>query len=117
MTSLILPIILFIHVKASRLPLAEDTTDLQQTSAEEKTNEAVNSETRRAMWLSTRQLDPEFKDLIFATLLELSKEGRIDDRVIAPASRQKRGRYQGFCFQKTASGRYLPYICWKGDRK
>ena len=31
MTSLILPIILFIHVKASRLPLAEDTTDLQQT--------------------------------------------------------------------------------------
>jgi len=26
----------------------------------------------------------------------------------------KRGRWQGFCFRRTRSGRILPYICWKG---
>jgi hypothetical protein len=28
---------------------------------------------------------------------------------------QKRGRWQGFCFRRTRSGRILPYICWKGS--
>jgi len=27
---------------------------------------------------------------------------------------EKRGRWQGFCFRRTRSGRILPYICWKG---
>lgn len=31
--------------------------------------------------------------------------------------RSKRHRWQGFCFAKTRSGRFLPYICWKGEVK
>ena len=23
-------------------------------------------------------------------------------------------RYQGFCFKKAKSGRFVPYVCWKG---
>jgi len=30
--------------------------------------------------------------------------------------RPKRGRFQGFCFTRSRSGRYIPYICWKGSR-
>ena len=28
-------------------------------------------------------------------------------------SLEKRGRWQGFCFRRTRSGRRLPYICWR----
>jgi len=117
-TSLIVLLVLLVNSDASRLP-RDTNTQLQQTlSSEDKAaSEEVNSQSRRAMWLSTRELESQFKELIYMTLQELASEGRIDERVILPANRHKRGRYQGFCFQKTASGRYLPFICWKGERK
>lgn len=78
-------------------------------------------EGRRASWLETRDLENDFKDLVFLTLQELAQEGRIDPRVVVDDSsldtKEKRGRWQGFCFRRTKSGRFLPYICWKGDRK
>jgi len=37
-----------------------------------------------------------------------------DDQGLALRDAVKRGRWQGFCFRRTRSGRILPYICWKG---
>lgn len=63
--------------------------------------------------------------LLLLLLLQLAKEGREEqkaDEVIRPGAEsddsqqveQKRGRWQGFCFRKSRSGRIHPYICWKG---
>lgn len=77
----------------------------------------------RATWLDTRGLEDDFKELVFLAVQELENEGRIAPVVESPTSvtstqtKQKRGRWQGFCFRRTKSGRFLPYICWKGDRK
>lgn len=80
---------------------------------------------RRASWLETRDLEDDFKDLVYLTLQKLAEEGRVDPRVLPTQDeeldeehvQEKRGRWQGFCFRRTKSGRFLPYICWKGDRK
>jgi len=37
-----------------------------------------------------------------------------DDQGLDLRDEEKRGRWQGFCFRRTRSGRILPYICWKG---
>jgi len=72
----------------------------------------------RATWLDTRGLEDDFKELVFLALQELSNEHRISEIVEeAPSKKAKRGRWQGFCFRRTRNGRFLPYICWKGDRK
>lgn len=71
----------------------------------------------RATWLDTRGLEEDFKELVFLAVQELANEGRIAPVVERPSPKQKRGRWQGFCFRRTRSGRFLPYICWKGDRK
>jgi len=70
---------------------------------------------RRAFWLDTRDLEDDFKELIFLSIQELANEGRIDPRVVLTPAKAKRGRWQGFCFRRTRSGRFLPYICWKGE--
>ena len=55
---------------------------------------------------------------------QLAAEGRINSDVVSDdnnndddeinALPQKRGgRFQGFCFRKTNTGRFLPYVCWK----
>ena len=36
------------------------------------------------------------------------------ERAVNVRDAEKRGRWQGFCFRRTKSGRILPYICWKG---
>lgn len=71
----------------------------------------------RATWLDTRELEDDFKELVFLAIQELANEQRISPIVQAPSSKKKRGRWQGFCFRRTRNGRFLPYICWKGDRK
>lgn len=71
----------------------------------------------RATWLDTRGLEDDFKELVFLALQELSNEHRISQIVEEPTTKSKRGRWQGFCFRRTRNGRFLPYICWKGDRK
>lgn len=77
--------------------------------------EPETSEDERATWLETRDIEEEFKELVYLALQELSKEGRIADIASEPKSSvDKRGRWQGFCFRRTRSGRFLPYICWKG---
>ena len=48
--------------------------------------------------------------------LQLASEGLINAEVIGAQQADKRGRHQGFCFRKTKSGRFLPYICWKGGK-
>lgn len=81
-------------------------------------------EGRRATWLETRDVEADFKELVLLTLHELASEGRIDPRVLTETEAvneenevmEKRGRWQGFCFRRTKSGRIFPYICWKGDR-
>jgi len=70
---------------------------------------------RRATWLETRNLESNFKQLVYLSLKELANEGRIDPRLLEEKIPEKRGRHQGFCFRKTKSGRFLPYICWKGE--
>jgi len=70
----------------------------------------------RATWLETRDIEEEFKELVNLALIELIKEGRIADITASDKTNSvdKRGRWQGFCFRRTRSGRFLPYICWKG---
>lgn len=93
-------------------------SDLKDSDVQiDHNNKGEMDESRRANWLETRDLEDDFKDLIFLTMQELANEGRIDPRVMLAQSKTKRGRWQGFCFRRTASGRFLPYICWKGDRK
>jgi len=92
-------------------------------------NEPVNSlpeipeddasdEERRAMWLETRSLESRFNDLVYMSISSLVKDGRLSNLVLGTDSmtmKDKRGRFQGFCFRRTRSGRFLPYICWKDD--
>lgn len=93
----------------------------QQVKQNDIDLEAPNKEDleQRATWLDTRGLEEDFKELVFLAVQELSNEGRIAPVVQAQErqTKQKRGRWQGFCFRRTRSGRFLPYICWKGDRK
>jgi len=76
---------------------------------------AERDEERRATWLETRNLENNFKQLVLLSLHELSNEGLVDPRMLADKTPDKRGRHQGFCFRKTKSGRFVPYICWKGE--
>ena len=49
-------------------------------------------------------------------MLQLQREGYLADGVVREGNGvEKRGRWQGFCFRRTRSGRFLPYICWKGE--
>lgn len=77
-------------------------------------------EEKRATYLDTRELDTEFKDVIFTALTELVAEGRVNGNVLQGSQKeeQKRGNkpWQGVCFRKSVKGRYLPYICWKGGK-
>lgn len=74
-------------------------------------------EKERATWLDTRELEDEFKELVMMALGELESEGRLPKGITENQTKEKRGRWQGFCFRKTRSGRFLPYICWKGGKK
>jgi len=80
--------------------------------------QSVDEDGRRATWLETRTLEENFNHRVFLALQELSSEGLISPEVVKQDKMvDKRGRHQGFCFRKTKSGRFLPYICWKeGDQ-
>lgn len=94
------------------LPLSTETTD----EAVSQVDTVPRDDDRRATWLETRNLENNFKQLVYLSMQELVREGRIDSRVLGDkAAPEKRGRHQGFCFKKTKSGRFLPYICWKGE--
>lgn len=72
----------------------------------------------RATWLETKSLKTQFTDLVYEAIEDLVKEGRLSNLVLGEptnAMKDKRGRFQGFCFRRTRSGRFLPYICWKDD--
>ena len=52
--------------------------------------------------------------------VQLIRDGLVNPEAISGDAGEvvdKRGREQGFCFRKTRSGRYLPYICWKKGQK
>lgn len=105
---------LCLSVGAMSIPKdAVDQNDVQVDSAAGSDLD----EDRRATWLETRELEDEFKELVFLAVQELQNEGRISSGVVKSAPKDKRGRWQGFCFRRTRSGRFLPYICWKGGRK
>lgn len=89
--------------------LDEDAKDSQISSA--------NDERTRATWFETRELESTFKDLVYNALQQLTAEGKISSTVNKISSEKRGGRWQGFCFRKTRSGRFLPYICWKGGKK
>jgi len=77
--------------------------------------DASREEEARATWLETRNLESTFKKLVYLSLQELATEGAIDSRILSEKVPTKRGRHQGFCFRKSKTGRFLPYICWKGE--
>jgi len=78
------------------------------------TRSAEKDEEERATWLDTRSLHSDFKDLIYSSMSELVSDGRVNpDAVLKPV--RKRGKHQGFCVNKTKSGKSLPYACWKED--
>jgi len=74
---------------------------------------ASKDENRRATWLETRDLEDNFEQLTLLSLRELINKGYVKADVLLDKAEEKRGRHQGFCFKKTKSGKYLPYICWK----
>jgi len=83
---------------------------------EVKSNEvesATSEDERRATWLETRNIQENFKELVYLSMQELAGEGLLAPDVMLNKPQEKRGRHQGFCFKKTKSGRFLPYICWK----
>jgi hypothetical protein len=86
------------------------------TNTNPEQTESSRDDDRRATWLETRNLKNNFKQLVMLSIQELADDGLIDPRVLSEkVSPDKRGRHQGFCFRKTKSGRFLPYICWKGE--
>jgi len=52
--------------------------------------------------------------------VQLVREGYVNPQTITGAAgesaAEKRGKQQGFCFRKTRTGRFLPYICWKDGK-
>ncbi|ELU07851.1 hypothetical protein CAPTEDRAFT_21488 [Capitella teleta] len=103
-------------VVANALSIPSDALKDNQMDVADKDGD----QSRRATWLETRDLEDDFKELVYLTIEELVNEGRMDPRVLSKEEnevKEKRGRWQGFCFKRTRSGRFLPYICWKGDRK
>jgi hypothetical protein len=103
-------------VLANALTLPSDALKENQIEVPDKDSD----QSRRATWLETRELEDDFKELLYLTIEELVNEGRLDPRILSKEeneTKEKRGRWQGFCFKRTRSGRFLPYICWKGDRK
>jgi len=80
--------------------------------------QAANDEDRRATWLETRNMEQNFKQLVYLSMQELVNEGLVNPDVVLSKQLDKRGRHQGFCFKKTKTGRFVPYICWKdGDQE
>lgn len=78
----------------------------------------ARDEDRRATWLETRNLEENFKQLVYLSMQELASEGLVNPSVLtSETTEDKRGRHQGFCFRKTRSGRFLPYICWKNGSR
>jgi len=63
--------------------------------------------------LEARELEESFEQLTLHSLRELINKGYVKADVLLAKAGEKRGRHQGFCFKKTKSGKYLPYICWK----
>jgi len=51
--------------------------------------------------------------------VQLVREGYVNPEAIssAPGETADKRAQQGFCFRKTRSGRYLPYICSKKGQK
>jgi len=78
---------------------------------------AVRDDDRRATWLETRDLEESFEQLTLVSLKELINQGYVKPDVLTSKVEEKRGRHQGFCFKKTKSGKYLPYICWKDQEE
>jgi len=79
---------------------------------------AATNEEPRATWLETRNIQDNFKELVYLSINELVREGLVNPNTLLSKPQEKRGRHQGFCFKKTKSGRFLPYICWKeGDNE
>jgi len=79
---------------------------------------AASDNDRRAAWLETHNLEENFKNLVYLSVQELVNDGLVNPEVVLTRPQDKRGRHQGFCFRKTKSGRFLPYICWKdGDQE
>lgn len=90
--------------------------DLTANEAEQA--QLDRDEGRRATWLETRNLEENFKELVYLSMQELASEGLVNPEVLTgETTPDKRGRHQGFCFRKTRSGRFLPYICWKNGSR
>jgi hypothetical protein len=102
---------------ATALPAGHSSLATADETAAEAGMEVTREDEPRATWLETRNLESNFKQLVYLSLQELASEGRVDPQVLAERLRDKRGRHQGFCFRKAKSGRFLPYICWKGENE
>jgi len=109
----VLAVLAALCISASAMSLP--TSELKRADIPYQLEEPEVEPDERATWLDTRDIEEEFKELVGLAIEELIKEGRLAD--ITPSGKttvDKRGRWQGFCFRRTRSGRFLPYICWKG---
>ena len=62
------------------------------------------------------QIYSAVSDTAYTLVVQLIQEGHVNPETIsvdAGEAVDKRARRQGFCWRKTRTGRYLPYICWK----
>jgi len=106
--SLIAALLCILPLHISSLPTEGKSDELETGASDDE---------RRATWLDTRDLKENFKDLVYLSMQELASEGLVSPDAVLSQPQEKRGRHQGFCFRKTKSGRFLPYICWKdGDQ-
>jgi len=106
--SLIAALLCILPHHISSLPTEVKSDELETVASDDE---------RRATWLDTRDLKENFKDLVYLSMQELASEGLVNPDAVLSKPQEKRGRHQGFCFRKTKSGRFLPYICWKdGDQ-
>lgn len=110
------PVLCLVLVLSSLISTGAASKQTLDSIKEDDQIDQANDEDRRATWLETRNLESTFKKLVYLSLQELVSEGRVDENVLTEkVPRTKRGRHQGFCFRKSKTGRFLPYICWKGE--
>ncbi|CAD5117919.1 DgyrCDS6664 [Dimorphilus gyrociliatus] len=105
----LLLLVFVVAVSSMSLQTADEGQQFKRTQTEDDES--------RATWLDTREdLLSNFKNFVYSSVVELVNENKLDGSVLSAPSKDKRGRWQGFCFRRNKQGKFLPYICWKGGK-
>lgn len=128
--ALVLISALIVGASSSSSPLFDEDDSGTDTATElGNTQNFAVDDTYGSMRTADSERKENMKKLLLLALLKLAKENRehkaadelrlngAEESSDGQLSEQKRGRWQGFCFRKSRSGRIHPYICWKGSDK